>query len=79
MDASAEFIYFDLEAQEAPQRPRRVQRLQDAADIDAQQLAHLLAANEHLMALPDEDAADAIEIELDAEQMDALLEGRWVP
>jgi len=79
MDASAEFIYFDLEAQEAPQHPRRVQRLQDAAGIDAQQLAHLLAANDHLMALPGEDAADAIEIELDAEQMDALLEGRWVP
>jgi UV DNA damage repair endonuclease len=79
MDASAEFIYFDLEAQEAPQHPPRVDRRQSPASIDAQRLAHLLTANGRLMALPGEDAADAIEIELDAKQMDVLLEEHWMP
>jgi hypothetical protein len=79
MDASAEFIDVDLEAQEAPKHPPRAKRVQEAARIDALQLAHLLTTNDRLMALPGEDAADTIEIELDTEQMDALLEWRWMP
>ena len=47
--------------------------------MDPVQIANLLAANDRLMTLPGEHAEDAIEIELDAEQMDALLDGRWVP
>ena len=76
MDAAAEFVYIDLDAQEVPKQAPRLTALQS---MDAQQLVDLLAANERLMALPGEEAADAIEIELNAEQMDALLEGRWVP
>ena len=79
MDASAEFIYFDLEAQAAPEQTPRVPRLEDVANIDAQQFANLRAVNDRLMALPGEDAADAVEIELDAQQINTLLEGRWVP
>ena len=77
MDASAEFIYVDLEAQDAPKHPPPTMRRQGGASIDALQLANLLAANDRLMALPGEDAPDTVEIELDAEQMDALLDGRW--
>jgi hypothetical protein len=80
MDASsAEFIYVDLEAQEAPKPPPRIAGRQNVVSIDALQLASFLSANDHLVALPGEDAADAVEIELDAQQMDALLEGHWLP
>jgi hypothetical protein len=76
MDASADFIYFDLEVQEAPKRPRRIAELKETASIDALDLAKLLTVHESLTALPGEDAADAIAIELDPAQMDALLDER---
>jgi len=83
MDASAEYVYVDLDAQEAPKQPpkqqHRVAPLSGVNTLDPRQFANLLAANDRLMALPGEDAADAVEIELSAEQMDALLEGCWVP
>ena len=79
MDASAEFIYIDLQAQEAPQHAPRTAKLEEVANLDALQFANLLPANDRLLALAGEDAADAVEIELDAKQMDALLEGCWAP
>jgi hypothetical protein len=79
MDASTEYIYVDLDAQEAPKKPPRVLPLEGVNTLDPLQFANLLAANDRLVAPPGEHAEDAVEIELSAEQMDALLEGRWVP
>jgi hypothetical protein len=76
MDASAEFVYIDLDAQEAP---KHTPRSTSFRGLDARQFVDLLAANERLMALPGEASEDAVEIELNAEQLDALLEGRWTP
>jgi hypothetical protein len=71
MDAATEFVYVDLDVQEAPNRRART------GTNDPPPFANLRAANERLMSLPGEHLADIVEIELDAAQMDALLDGRW--
>jgi len=79
MSASTEFLYIDLDAQDArPQRPQVVE-FDDINTIDSFTFAGLLAANQRQLGSPRAQPADAIEIELTVEQMDAVLEGRWIP
>jgi hypothetical protein len=75
VDAPPDFLYVDLDAQEAPQQPLQIVEFEDIDTIDPLQFADLLAANERQLSLPEEDMADAIEIELTSEQMDGLLQG----
>jgi hypothetical protein len=82
MEASTEFQYVDMEAQEAPKQKPAVVEFEDIDTIDPMQFASLLAANERQLKTPlgnQADLDDAIEIELDAGQMDALLDGSWQP
>lgn len=73
MDASKQVVYIHLDAQDPRQQSAQVVEFDDIDSIAPTQFAGV-AANESLL-----EHADAIEIELDAEQIDALLAGRWVP
>lgn len=77
MDASTEFEYVDLEAQEAPKQKPKID-LENVDTMDPLQFASLLAGKAPLK-IAAEDLEDAIEIELDAGEMDALLGGKWQP
>jgi hypothetical protein len=81
VDASRKVLSVALDAQDArPQQPEVIE-FDDINTIDPMRFADLLglfAANDK-QAPPRMEADDAIEIELSAEQMDAVLEGRWVP
>ena len=71
----------DLDAQDARPQQQEVVEFDDIDTIDPLRFADLLslfAANDKLPP-PCPDTKDAIEIELSTEQMDAVLEGRWVP
>jgi hypothetical protein len=94
VDASRKLLDAELDAQDARSQPAEVVEFDDIDTIDPFTFAALLAANERqirpfltqapvtqsqLMQALGIDDADAIEIELSAEQMDAVLEGRWTP
>jgi hypothetical protein len=88
VDASRQLLSVELDAQDARAQPTEVVEFDDIDTIDPFAFAALLAANERQIRPPTTRPpiaqslitdADAIEIELTVEQMDAVLEGRWIP
>jgi hypothetical protein len=80
MDASTEFRHVDLDTQDSrPRQSPQVVEFDDVDSIDPLTLANLLATNGRRLKPPEAEPADAIEIELTTEQMDVVLQDRWVP
>jgi len=79
MNASSQFFQIDLDAQDAQPQRSQVVEFDDIDTIDPSTFASLLVANQRQLTRSGEQLVDAIEIELTVEQMDAVLEGRWVP
>lgn len=73
MEASIEVVCDEVDLKQSP-RPRPVIDLTGVDTLNAAQFARLLGGDDTLVPVPGEDAEDAFEIELSAEELETPAE-----